>query len=162
MDLLTLGIVGAVVSGIVGYIKARFGTKGWKSVLSLVVVSLVGGFGFWLLQGSEFWVASPGGRWLNPAMSCSSISFIFTRRILNASRYPESGMGLRDPPSISMTALLPARKEIDASSLGGMSSRLSSGSTMLRKNRSSSDSRALTAIPPRSERVDPAPRRTCG
>lgn len=58
MELLTLAIVGAVVSAIVGYIKAKFGAKGWKSVLSLVVVSLVGGLGYVFLKDTELLVSS--------------------------------------------------------------------------------------------------------
>ena len=53
MELLTLAIVGAIVSGIVGFIKLKYGANGWKAVLSLVVISLVGGVAYWFLKGSN-------------------------------------------------------------------------------------------------------------
>ena len=52
MELLTLAIVGAVVSAIVGFVKSKYGTTGWKSVIVLVVISLVAGSGYWFLQDS--------------------------------------------------------------------------------------------------------------
>jgi len=54
MDILTLTIVGAMASAIVSFIKTKYSTSGWQSVLSLVVVSLVGGFGFWLIGNFGF------------------------------------------------------------------------------------------------------------
>ena len=58
MELLTLAIVGAVVSAIAGFVKSKYGASGWRAVLSLVVISLVGGIGYWFLKGSNLLQAS--------------------------------------------------------------------------------------------------------
>lgn len=55
MELLTLGIVSAVVTAVVGGIKKHAGTSGWQSVASLVVVSLVAGLGYWLIKETNLW-----------------------------------------------------------------------------------------------------------
>jgi|TARA_R100000750_G_scaffold44043_1_gene29421 hypothetical protein len=53
MGLLTLAIVGAAASGIVGFVKTKTGVKGYLAVLALVIVSLVGGLAFWLIKDAN-------------------------------------------------------------------------------------------------------------
>jgi len=58
MEILTLAIVGAIASSIVGFIKTKHGIRGYKSVTALVVVSMIGGLGYYFVERAGFLEAS--------------------------------------------------------------------------------------------------------
>lgn len=55
LNLLSLVIVGAIISGIVQVLKKSVGSSGWKSVSIVTLISFVVGAGYWFLKDYGFW-----------------------------------------------------------------------------------------------------------
>lgn len=52
-EFLSIAIVGVVLSGIVAYLKSRYGTTGWRTKTLTVVLSIVVGTAYYFLQGTD-------------------------------------------------------------------------------------------------------------
>lgn len=60
MELLEIGIVGILASGLIQTIKNTFGTSSNKTKLVTVAVALLGGAVIYFFSGTEYWQSALG------------------------------------------------------------------------------------------------------
>lgn len=55
MGILEIAIVGAILAGIIQFLKNKFGTEGWQTKVLTVLLALIVGAGIYFFQNTSYW-----------------------------------------------------------------------------------------------------------